>query len=62
MHKFPTTKKNTLNRELNLKGRRMKRFECDEEGYSRPQDTSEGDLRTEESTDVLWTETIMMKG
>lgn len=33
--------KNAFNKELNLKGRRMKQFECEEEGYSRPQDTSE---------------------
>jgi hypothetical protein len=35
---FPP-QKNAFNKELNLRGRRMKRFECDEEGYSRPQDT-----------------------
>lgn len=34
--------KNAFNKELNLKGRRMKQFEYDKEGYSRPQGTSEG--------------------
>lgn len=43
---FPP-QKNSFNKELNLKGRRTKRFECDEEGYSRPQDTSEGSMSLE---------------